>query len=702
MTNIPPPPPGFRPIEPAQGAAPPPPPGFRMQEGPPSVDQMRAAIATLPPEQRQTALREWAQSFVAQEREQGGVGLAVDNTVRALARGTPIGSFLDEANSLTQAGIHAVSRGRFGAPFDETQAYQRARDEAFDEANPIASPALQIGGAVASAPFTPMASVLRGGSLGSQMVNAGATGLGYGTLYGLGLGDGASERLDNARTGAMFGAGIGAAAPVIARGAGNLVAYGAEQFKGVPQAVQGFERGSVQRIVRGLTDDGIDTVAEAQSRLRPLGREGTMMDIGENMLDQAGAIANQPGAGQRILRQTLDERRAGAAGRIADDATAVMGPRQNLPRLEQAIRKNYGDAAAPLYDEFYRSPIPTTPELQNVLSRVQRATPQAASRARRLMEADVDGFDAANFFARELSDGSFEITRMPSAMEWDYIKRAIDDIAKGAGRGSNEERIFGNLARTLRETVDEAISPGNPEGSIWRQARNIAGESKGLRESMEEGQSAFNRSVSRDQMQVDLEGLSEAERIAYLVGARAQLDDTMRNHGTQFGPNGQTGAMRLLGNENARDKLTLLVGDDGANRLVGRLEAEGRFEASRQGVTQNSATARRQAAQREFPSAVDGPLRTTGGASLYGRAEQGVVAVANALLGGSLNDRNARIAVDAARMLSTQGAPRDEIVRALINYQGSRALTAQGQEAVQRIVEALMQGSRPAAITGAQ
>jgi hypothetical protein len=663
------------------------------------IEEVRADIAKLPESERPAALEQWAQSFVAKEREQGGIGQAASNALRTVARGTAVGSFLDEANSGTAALLNTVTGGRMGAPYDESQAYQKARDAAIDEANPIASIAGQVGGAVASAPFTPVATVMRGAGMLPKMVNFGLSGLGYGTAYGAGLGDTADERMGNAGQGALYGGGIGAVSPVIAKGIGNVVGYGANLIKGRPAPIQGFERGAAQRVNRGMVDDGITSMREYGNRVRPLGPEGMIADLGDNVRMQAGAIASQPGSGQKVVMDALGARKAGATDRITDTTNFVMGPRQNLPKLEVAIRKNYGAQAAPLYDNFYRTPVPFSGNVETIFNRVRQATPSAFGNAQKLIAADMDANAAAQFFAKINPDGTLgEIQRVPNAMEWDYIKRAIDDLAKAGKPGSNEQRIFSGFARSLTSTIDEAISPGNPAQSAWARARRVSGEGIGLREAIDEGQGAFSKALSRDQMQADMAGLSRMERQGYNVGARAAIDDTMRNSGTSFGPNGDNAARRLLGNENARDKVALMVGDDGANTLINRLDAETAFEKTRDRVAGNSITAARTEAQKEFPSAIGAPLNTGGQSSLYGRAEQGVMKLANALLGGAINDKNARIAVDAAKMLSAQGLPRDKIARALIEYQNSTAMTEQAKEAVAKLANLLMQSGRPAAI----
>ena len=99
------------------------------------AEQVRDQIAKLPAGQREPTLRAWADHFVANERKQGGVGQFVSNRVRNMARGVQgflPGSWLDEANAATASGLHKVTGGRAGAPYDEAMAYQQATDRALD------------------------------------------------------------------------------------------------------------------------------------------------------------------------------------------------------------------------------------------------------------------------------------------------------------------------------------------------------------------------------------------------------------------------------------------------------------------------------------------------------------------------------------------------------------------------------------------
>jgi hypothetical protein len=173
------------------------------------MDETRAAIAALPEAERPAALRAWADQWVKADR-QGGVIQSATDIVRQTTRGTPVGSFLDEANALTASAQHKLGLG--GAPYEEAVAYQRALDRAVDTDTGGTGTALKIAGGIASAPVSPIAQVSRvPGAMGAA-INVGVSGAGYGAAYGLGEGETTGERLQNAAIGGGLGLAIGAPA----------------------------------------------------------------------------------------------------------------------------------------------------------------------------------------------------------------------------------------------------------------------------------------------------------------------------------------------------------------------------------------------------------------------------------------------------------------------------------------------------------
>lgn len=230
------------------------------------VEQVRADIGKLPEAEREDALRQWADAFVAKERKEGGFGQAVDDTVRTLSRGTFLGSWLDEANAATSAGLNAVGLG--GAPYDEAVAYQRAKDRAFDRAHPVLSTTGQIagglvgGGAALRAPGAvstvvagPLAAMTPAATMAGRIGQAGAVGGIHGAAHGAGAADPEDGSLAGRAEGALKGAAIGA--PL-----GLVLGSGVETVKAARTGMAGLGRtGAYDRMGRQLPDENIDTFA---------------------------------------------------------------------------------------------------------------------------------------------------------------------------------------------------------------------------------------------------------------------------------------------------------------------------------------------------------------------------------------------------------------------------------------------------------
>jgi hypothetical protein len=670
--------------------------------------QVRADIARLPEADRPRAMREWADRFVAKERQGGGHGAS--DFVRNFARGTPVGSWLDEANAATSAGLHKITGGYAGSPYDEAIAYQRATDRAVDkESSKIAGPVTagdltKVAGGIASVRLAPVATIFRGATMLPQVGNALATGLGYGALYGAGQGeDTTSNRLWEASKGAALGGGLGVAAVPVARGLGNAVGYVADQFRRTPQALRGYERGAVNALARSTTDDAL--AGQYQQRVAELGPEGMLADMGMNLRGQAGAIANQPGSGQRQIMTALDARRQGAAGRIGQDVDQALGPAANIPETVNATQQYYRQQALPHRQQFQQNPVPFTQQLDDTLQLLAQNEPAVIRSAERLAAMDNQS-GPQQWFARQMPNGQYQIERVPNASEWDYIKRALDDM--GRSPEANLRRIYGGLAARVRGQVDEALSPGAPQDSPWARARRLEAEDFQIRDAVEQGRGAFNRSLTPDQMRAELYGVGQPPQggmtppqiAGYGVGARDQVRTIMGNAATAHGENAATGARKALGSDYAREKLDIIAGPQAAGQLTRRLDAETVFDQTRQGVLGGSPTAPRLAAQAEFPNpaARQDAISDVGKKSLGGMAAEASLRLANALSGNALNERRARIAADAAEMLVAQGHARDNVANAIFAYSQSRALSTQQRRAIARLAITIAEGGRQKAI----
>lgn len=670
-------------------AAPPPPaapaPRFGGLDFSRPAPEVRAGIMALPESQRKDAFNEWAKTYVANERKAGGVLQGVRDIGRNIARGTPVGSWLDEANANTQAMLQRLGLG--GSSYDEAIAYQRATDEAIDrDSTKIASlPVVgdvtaggvqKLAGGIASARFAPMINVMRGQSMLPRVVNSVATGMVYGGVYGAGEGEG-PERLSNAALGATIGAGLGAAAPPLATGVSRLMNRNAQ-----PQgALANMDRRAVESIADDMVADRVPQVSPAG--MRP---EAMIADLGPNLQGHTGAIARMPGEGQTVVKDALGAtigqgRRGGAPARIQGEIDATLGPPRNLVQLERETVQRANQAARPYYQEFEQMQIPETPEITNLLMRV-RGAPGVMQEAQRLMQ--MEGFQPPQ--------GEWWIR---TGREWDYVRRAVDDIARNAPQGTNARRVAENLSRDINQAIDDAIR--DPNGvSVYQQARMVSGQGQQFRQGIKQGQEAFSRGTHPDQMAADLAAMQgrPMQRAGFDAGARGQIRDIMGEASSALGSTGDTAIRRQLGSDYAQQKLAMVVGEDNASRILGRLDAEGIYEQTRQAAVGNSVTEAMRQNTKRYNGRTEAQAGMPSGDTLFGAVKNATLKIVNKMTAGYLDERSRRQALDAAQILVAQGETRDQFIRELTSYIARRDLSVRQRAAGQELLEAVFAGAR--------
>ena len=606
----------------------------------------------------------------------------------------PFGSWLDEASAGIDAGLNKVSGGRIGAPYDEAKAYQDARQRYIDNnASGLEKGAAMVGGVVASAPFG-AARVFRGTTLLPEIGNAALTGAGYGALYGGGEGEG-ENRVLNAVKGAAIGGTVGGVAPVVARGIGNAVSYATNRGATLPPALQPFERGAVNRVADDIASSGLTPQRYAQEA-QELGPQGMLLDMGEDLRGSAETLANTHGPQLPIVRGELNARRADAPDRIRAGVDRALGPERNLGQFVDTVTRGTRQQAAPYYDQFHATSIPVTPEIRNVLDSIPAS---AFNRAQTLARAD--GY-RQQFRLRPVNDPMQAMTgvqrtapeAVPTGLEYDYLKRAVDDLAQGAERGSNEARIYGNLARQLRTTIDTHLSPNDPTQSAWAIARSIAGDGLEGREAAELGSTVFSSKRDPNIVADELSNLSQAGQTMYRHGARNNLRQIMGRAATNFGTNGDATARRTLNSEFARQNVAQIAGGPRANHLARLVDAENTMAESFNEIMRNSATARRQAGQSRLPVGAGAPVNTEAprstGELVFAIARRGV----NALMNNALGERAGRIMADQARLLTARGIDRETYVNALMQLANHRQTTGAQRDAIIRILNAVSQNTR--------
>lgn len=324
---------------------------------------VRAEIARLPKEQQDAAMRAWADAVVASERKAPGIGTAIDDTVRTVARGTFMGPLADELQGVISSAAYKASGGALGAPYDETVAYQRAKDRALDAEAPgfalagkivggvagggAALKAAQLPGAIASVGRVAVAGPLGTVAPATTALGRLAQGALIGGTYGFAQGAGNAEGTIDQRVaegaadiapGAILGAAAPAAIAAVGRGANAVteavsptvarwsanardklaIKASAGGNSSTPGADAAAERVIANQLVRGGVKPG-----ELSSRLTDLVNAKTfgpgnvaadqvaLVDLDPSLMRLAGSVGRQSPEAQTMMQSAQYARQTG-------------------------------------------------------------------------------------------------------------------------------------------------------------------------------------------------------------------------------------------------------------------------------------------------------------------------------------------------------------------------------------------------------
>lgn len=489
-----------------------------------------------------------------------GAGAGFRDEIYAASKASGLPDALGGFRAPVGAARLAIEKYR-GEPGEVSKTYDaaideiRARQRAAQEDNPVSFGAGQVGGSIIPASRI-MKAVGTGATLGSAIVRSGLGGAAFGAIEGFGSGkDNLQDRALHAAEGAPVGLVVGAAAPVV----GHAIGKG---ISSVMNRGAGAEGTGAGKVLSAMERDAI-APADLSTRLSAAGPDAMIADIGPNLTQQAATIAASPGKGQQTIRGAVEARNAGASDRITDAVDSAMGGRVNVGQLERDIIARRSQAATPLYDQAYRTPLPAIVEVQEVLS--TPAGKMAAARAAKLSQNEGIPFD-------------------PNSVRGvDLIKRTLDDVVsmgQHAGR-NNEARIIGGLRDKLVSAVDKHV----PEYAMARDA--FAGESA-IKDALTSGRALFKDALTPEQISDTLSRMTTSERDAFLQGARSSIQSVM---GTA---RNDAAAVRALFKKGFNaEKIEIVLGKPEADQLLKHVGFETTAANTSHRVIGNSETAAR-------------------------------------------------------------------------------------------------------------
>lgn len=557
-------------------------------------------------------LSKLADEYVAAEQAQGGFGLALDDTVRGLARGVfVLGGALDEGTAF----LNTLG----GGDYQENLDYQRARDRYLDTNAPGLSTGLQLAGGVASGV----------GAARMLGLGAGATSVpGAATRYMPTVGQALKSAAVAAPIGAAdmftraegedrpYAAGLGA---VVAAPLGFATPYISGAVSSGTQRVMNFLKQDANLRKLGISRDAADVLLRqlqaddtltrrGAARIRAAGPDAMLADAGEasaNLLDTA---LQRSGPGSTAARDAIEQRAAAANRGLQNQLDTTLGRPVGVDTRTTAVREGTASARQTAYDAAYDLPIDyAAPEGQAIESLFSRIPGEAWGYAKKLMQ--VQGVSSKQILFDVAEDGTVKFKRMPDVRTLDYVKRAIDAVAEQAdGQGKlGGQTAMGNAYRQLGNDLRDAVATAVPQ---YRAALETAADPIRRIQSIEFGATLLNPNTTRESVREALMNASGPERRAMMQGVRDQLDEITANvKGMASDPNIDARQLRQvlqdLSSKAAREKVTALVGADKARAFFGQV---GRFQRAielRAAVSRNSRTFGRAATDAQVKAQMD-------------------------------------------------------------------------------------------------
>jgi len=446
-------------------------------------------------------------------------------------------SFGKESPWLSAAGQTAAS-----LPLLATGAVTKGVQAAGKMAEPYVGPAIAKAGQYLAG--APAAGQVMG--LGQRAAQAGASGLGYGLIGGLGsteaepIGDITKDVL---KSGAV-GAGVGAISqPVMA----VLGAGGRQVVSRVSDKAAG--RYAEQKVAEALLRDTPPDLLESalgmsQARMGKLGAEARIADVGgANTRQLLDTVATLSGETKQALERAIRERQSGRAGRLMSAADTALGTQgaDFLGSLETFAAQRQA-ASRPFYNVIDKAVVTVDNQLMDVLNRSKRA--QGA--AELLFETKT---------GQTLDLSKLKVGEQVPMNVLDTLKQSLYDSAqtlKRAGSGQ-QANAYDDVRSSLVKLLEEKSPKVGGQSAYTQAMKTWAGPSQ-----MMDAAEAGRKALTGDIMDIKqlTKGFTPAEVDAYRIGA---LQALRQKTGTEAG---QTSLLKMWKEPATQDRVREIFGND--------------------------------------------------------------------------------------------------------------------------------------------
>lgn len=607
----------------------------------------------------------------------------------------PTFNFADEALATVQGGIDRVFKGiPFGQAREQWRDYYRGASDQFQQDNPLLSPALQIGAALATGGavrgavggLPTMASVIKPTTTAGRVGTAALAGGGAGALGGAGSANEMADIPAEALQGGALGAITGGTLNAVGQG-GAAVGQNIIGRAGNSRIVQDRLRdtgigGSFSRSIANTADDLAKqrvatalarddrTTAQTIARLNKLGDDAPLaVSAGKNTRDLLDTMAIMPGRTGDEVEKLIHKQQAGRAGRLIDAAQQGLGTGgMRLSQTLQGLDEMRSKAAGPIYQQLRGMQVPIDDDLANLL---QRARP-AFGDAKRLADLNGQQFDLDAALAKvmearrtpaNLSNSLTQKNPPPTVNlgQLDTLKRQLYDMEQAninpeTGRLNEIGNAIKNLRRGIVAKVDDATRDDTGR-SLYEAARNVYAGPSELRAAANLG----SQVITKPGWKIDAltDGMGDAEKQAFRIGAMESLREKLGREG------GQTEMLKMWKEPATRERLQAIFPDLRSYREFSAEVAKEARKKSVEAVGRGAQTAPRNARMDDEASAfLTGAVDA--GVALKSSNPLGVMSAVRNLYGRTVMPEPVRDRIGG--MLLTQGPEAQGLLGDLSRY----------------------------------
>lgn len=469
---------------------------------------------------------------------------------------------------------------------------------------------------------------------------------------------------------------------------GGLFGGGISNWAGKPPApIAGVSPGAQARVGNALTDT-FASPQEALARGAELGPEAMTLNLGRRPAQQASTIAAYPGESSATIGQAVNRQLKGSGARAMSDWDQAIGP--SVSRHENELTAAAAKSGTnSLYDMARGRRVDPSPVHSAILRELTEASndPQARSALKEAADLLIDPRTGSLAFnpltgAPSLVGGTQGFINDAGALVNARIRisEAIQKLGKEVSNTPGEDLFAAGRRTSVGSRLNRirlAINDVLKQDPTLAAADRIWSSAERTRSAFEYGRTKL---LGRGDFVVEPESLtarlanpalSVEERAAMARGlsrrGRSLIGDVSpsRNEGKAFGDS--------IATENNLARIGAVAGERAADQVRGMASREDLFARDAARITGNSTTAERLLGASEFPSPLLGNRQyaNIGQRTLLGVGMEGVTRLADALARGAISKGRARLAADAARLLTARGAERDRIVRSLMDYSSS-------------------------------